>query len=44
MRHENGMVCIITTKGAIFSDKERLDPENIPEKAKKGMEREKNGI
>lgn len=40
MRNENGMVCIITTKGVIFSDKERLNPENVPEEAKEAMKKE----
>lgn len=30
MKYREGMNCIITQKGVIFSDKERLNPENWP--------------
>ena len=41
MKYKNDMICIITTKGVIFSDKERLNPDNWPEKVKNGSEEEK---
>lgn len=41
MKRENNMVCLITTKGVLFSDKERLNPDNWPEEVKNGSEEKK---
>lgn len=41
MKYREGMNCIITNKGVIFSDKERLNPENWPEKVKNDSEEKK---
>ena len=41
MSYRKGMNCIITTKGVIFSDKERLNPENWPEEVKNGSKEKK---
>jgi len=40
MSYREGMNCIITPKGVLFSDEERLNPENWPEKVKEGIEKE----
>ena len=41
MSYKESMCCIITPKGVIFSDKERLNPENWPEKVKNDLKEEK---